>query len=241
MRAHWILILAVALAGAGCGDDDGGADGDASVGIDAPACSPAATLYLNRSGGTYTAGDPNDATTNTSSVVNGSATLAAWAGGDPLWNEVVTCVQGKLAAYGVAVTDVDPGALRHTEIVISGSDSDAVNPGSSGIQWIAPGGCSRIDNTIGFVFAPTPGSVFGVHCDNALQAFASTAGLEMVTNCEDILSSQQCGEKAFRDTDSPCGFNTPATCTCDPDQTPPAPTTQNSHQRMLALYGPPCP
>jgi hypothetical protein len=75
------------------------------------------TVFLNRGGGMYTKGAADDARTNISSALDMNRTIVAATTDDADWTAVKTCVTAKLALFGIAVTDVDPGQALHTEVV----------------------------------------------------------------------------------------------------------------------------
>src|SRR5688500_5467957 len=120
-----MLVVAVLV---GCGDDGSSTQVDAAVkrdaaidaAIDAPPCTGAKTLFLNRAGGTYNGGAMDDATTNTTKVLGtGSHTVPGYPFGDPSWVAMKTCVESAFSALNVNVVDVDPGSTPHHEIVLT--------------------------------------------------------------------------------------------------------------------------
>lgn len=214
-----------------CGDDGGAAAIDAPVAIDAPACAGGKTVFLNRGGGTFTPGPNDDASTNTTPVAgNMTRTLAAFPFGDPSWTAVKQCVVQGLAPFNVTVTDVDPGAARHHEIVVSTRFWDAGNQGVRSISTFTCPSAGLPASGIAFVFAEAIGDMPGAICDDAVSQLASAvAGLDHSRDCKDFLGTFQpaCGMRSFLDREIACGEQTDRPCSCGG-------MTQNSFRGMSA-------
>ena len=106
------------------------------------------TIYLNRNGGTYTPGEPNDSQTNVSSVPDQPVTIPAWDVDDTSWNEVLSCVQDLFSPFGAVVTDADPGTNQHTEVVMGGLPGQlGLDPNAAGVSPFRTD-CSVIDDSI---------------------------------------------------------------------------------------------
>ena len=224
---------------AACGDD-GGHPTDAGIDTspDAAFCT-SKTIFLNRAGGTYNAGDADDATTNTTRVLeSGSFNVSPYPYGDADWGTIKACVRAAFDPFGVTVTDVDPGTAPHHEVVFTTSYAVWPFPNNPNASSVSSVNCSGVGaglpvNGVAFVFT----SIFGtsrpdLDCADAIsQLSTEISGLDHALDCEDFLGNSQpaCGPKQFLDRDVQCGETTPRTCQCGG-------TTQNSYKAMLALY-----
>ena len=188
------------------------------------------TLFLNRNGGTYTPG-PDDARSNTSSVVSSTTTVPAFDCGTPAWNEVVACVTGLFSPFDVQVIDADPLAAPHVELVVGGLPAAVGLP--SGVAGVAPFSCAVIPNAVGFVFSAELGCASPkAICWEVAQQAGATFGLDHAYLCPDPMSSLSgCGDKSFQDAAAPCGEFSARACTCGG-------TTQNSYRTLLTVLGP---
>jgi hypothetical protein len=112
-------------------------------------------LFANRCAGgcTFSAG-PDDSIANISSVVLGQVTLSEFAAGTEVWEEVRACLQRSFQPFDVVVTDVDPGAVVHSEIVIAGSPEQAGLP--AGTAGVAPKICGFLQVPL---LSPSPTSM----------------------------------------------------------------------------------
>lgn len=221
-----------------------------------PHASISNVLYLERcvGGCTIHRGGVNDARTNTSTIPQGSGSTftvdefknaARQAGGaaDADWNALKQCVTEVYSPFNVVVTDVKPSSgLSFHEEVVAGLPT---NIGlSNAILGIAPASCTPQDNAISFSFANAHPSANYVDelCATVAQESAHSFGLpnhewafpDGTSACRDPMSYRvDCGgEKFFRNEPATCGDNSenaPA-CQCG--------TTQNSHERLLGVFGP---
>lgn len=226
-----LLIIAACIAGAGCAADSAGDDVTWADG--GQACSAGTVLYLNPDGGRFGPGD-TDSRANTSEILERGPVTAPPFPRDPsTWDQVVACTRAVLGAYDVVVTDDDPGATEHLELVVTTLGADL------GLPWarsIAPWSCAGTANGLGFVFAGAlPDSATAV-CMTALGDFGHMLGLEHVTACDDIMSESPGCDRAsparrFSDADVPCGLLGATTCECTGRE------TQNSHQLLIDRVG----
>src|SRR5687768_15913028 len=110
------------------------------------------TVYLNRDGGAFSPGEPNDSRSNVSSVPDTPVSIPAWEVDDLVWGEVVACVQDLFAPFGVVAVDVDPGDTDHVEAVLGGLPGlVGLDPNAAGVSPFRTD-CSVIDNSIVFIF-----------------------------------------------------------------------------------------
>jgi len=225
--SRWLVVSAWIL---GCGDNK-----TLPPEIDAPpACSTPVTLFLDRDGGTYTPG-PDNASANTSSILDMERTLVAPTIADFDWDFVVGCVAQKFAPFNVVVTDQDPGDTVHNEMVVISTGAD-IGFGSN-VASLSPFNCNRIDGAILYLMWDT-NNINGDRCWSAAQSFASSLGLDHEFSCPDLMSFVTgCGataDKVFTDADMPCGEFEARACTCGG-------TTQNSFQYLEDKVGAACP
>lgn len=186
-------------------------------------------IFLNGRGGTYRPGY-NDASTNTSSIVDRTSTIPAYEGSASEWSALLSCVRDLFAAYDVVVTDEDPGSVPHVEAVMGGQPGHAGMP--SGVGGVAPmnGDCSIVEEAIVYVFTQVLGDV-RTQCEVAGQEIAHAYGLDHELLCSDPMTYlSPCGAKRFRDENARCGEYSARRCMCGD-------STQNSHRILLARLG----
>jgi hypothetical protein len=225
--------LAVMFVVTGCGDNGDG-PADASLPQDEATCVPGTptTVFLNRAGGTYTPG-PDNATTNTSSIINANTTIPAPTVVDAEWNEVVACVKSKFTAFAVDITETDPGTAPHAEMVML--DNPQQIGQSGGVGSLSPFTCDKVVNAVPFMMWGTVAQV--ERCWVIAQSIGSTFGLDHSFSCPDMMTFlTNCGptaDKTFTDAEVPCGEFEARACQCGG-------TTQNSRLRMLVKAGASC-
>lgn len=212
------MTRALALIGlVACGGDPAGPD----------AACESPVLYLNRTGADYAPAGRDDSSQNASELIDVARTLPPWPHDDIDWASLTDCIRTRLAPFSVEITETDPGARAHTEIVFT----TAYWAGSPGTTNIVPDAC-RNGHEVQFVFGdalPT----YARACHVALRGYAQmTALLSIADNCEDILNADMdCSlMRSFTDRESSCvdAFAQPAPCRCG------GATTQNSFTAMQA-------
>jgi hypothetical protein len=165
------------------------------------------------------------------------------------WNLLVTCMKEVYSPYQVTLQDTVPsGGVSYTESIIAGVPQDiGLTNGFLGIAPLA-GDCSAQDNVISFSFANAHGGlgldrVYNM-CWTAAQETAHAFGLDHEfqfvgaypsnanSACMDPMTYRtDCGgQKFFRDASAFCGENAKRDCHCG--------GTQNSHQKILGVFGP---
>ncbi|CAN5915923.1 hypothetical protein BH11MYX3_BH11MYX3_46690 [soil metagenome] len=164
------------------------------------------------------------------------------AAADAEWNALVTCVREVYSPFDVIVTDERPtsGSTYHLSIV-AGLPAQVGLPAD--ILGIAPlaGDCSPQDNVISFSFANAHPSGMRVMnlCWTVSQESAHAFGLDHEfmffdgkSTCIDPMTYRNdCGgQHFFRDKGAQCGEFTGRACKCS--------ANQNSHQKLLSLFGP---
>jgi hypothetical protein len=195
---------------------------------------PPLTLFLNRRGGTYTAGR-NDSAQNSSSIVGnqglGSATLPPFRGGDAKWAEVTSCLQDQFTRFNVTVTDVEPTNPPYIEAVFGGSGSE-IKLRAGGVAPVDTFRCSVLSSAIVFIFTDVLGSSSRVVCEVGAQEIAHALSLDHEFLCEDPMTYLGgCGRKSFQDQTVRCGEFAARDCSCGRKE-------QNSVQTLLAKLGP---
>jgi MYXO-CTERM domain-containing protein len=209
-------------------------------------------IYLERCrGGCTIHQGANDARTNTSTIPSQALSTIgefASAGGqtgaaaDAEWAAIVRCAKEVYSPYDVAVTDERPAATTsYVEAIVAGRPADLGLAGD--ILGVAPlaSDCSVIETSVSFSFAnahpPVASRVFDI-CWTAAQETAHAFGLDHeyvfvdgASACNDPMTYRvDCGgEKFFRDHAATCGENAPRACKCG--------GTQNSHRKLLAVFG----
>jgi hypothetical protein len=219
-----------------------------------PAAKASSIIYLERcKGGCTVQFGTNDARNNTSSIpskmgaslVSEYTNLAGMTGdlANDEWNQLVKCMQEVYSPYAVTVTDVKPtSGLSYHEAMIAGAPVDlGLDDTILGIAPLASD-CSAIDNVISFSFANAHqrnAERVNAICWTAAQESAHAFGLDHEYSfsnnrsaCNDPMTYRMdCGgQKFFRNEVASCGeLGGPRACKCG--------GTQNSHLKMLAVFG----
>ena len=170
-------------------------------------------IFLNRDGGTYRPGTSN-AADNTTTLVDQPSTVAPWSVSDAGWQQVVGCVEQLLSRWHVEVTDQDPGAAPHLEVVVAGRPGDIGMPGNYGGVAPISSDCRVIPEPIVFTFAELFGTSYASVCEVTAQEIAHTFGLDHELLCSDPMSYLACGPKSFQDVEAPCGEDSERECFC---------------------------
>lgn len=220
------------------------------------------TLYLNRCrGGCIVTKGDNDARNHMSSIPNPNAvvpgpsfTISEYrdaanrmgAGADAEWAQLVQCMQDVYSPYNLTVTDVLPASAGYNEAIIAGTPNEIGQ--AQDVLGVAPlaTDCSAISNVLSFSFANAHGNIDRVNniCWTAAQESAHAYGLDheysfttgnpanQHSACNDPMTYRNdCGgEKFFRNDFASCGETGNRACKCT--------ATQNSHLKLLSVFGP---
>lgn len=167
------------------------------------------TLFLNRcapNGCAVKAGNMSDSTQHISDIAGGNVMLSAFSGGDTNWNAIKSCVAKIMQPYNITVTDVDPGAAPHFEVMVAGTAGQLnTQLNGQGILGIAdyacqaPGQCfaSYFPNALVFAFANDPYYGSGTNydvleaCGTAAQEIAHAWTLDHTTSRSDPMTYNQ--------------------------------------------------
>ena len=208
-------------------------------------------IYLNRcptSGCTVVQGT----TSSTSDPLHsslGHGVVGAFTRGDDTWNTIVSCMKEVYAPFNVQITEVDPGAQSHFEIVFGGKPGDLGLP--SDLGGVSPFSCMPyIPDSVVFVF-----DVWGNNpeeiCATAAQELAHSFALDHATDPSDPMTyfpyegrrhyknaQVQCGSDCDAQHRSPLGLACTGdllqdhACACGNGA-----QTQNDVQVISALFG----
>jgi hypothetical protein len=189
------------------------------------------TVYLNRSGGTFTPGN-EDSATNSSIVPTQASTVSGWSLGDQAWTQFVQCLKLQYARFDVEFTEVEPsGAVDYIENVVGGTPGQVQLPANVG--GVAPfsNDCSTVERGITFTFAGVYKGNVQLICETSAQEIAHAFGLDHEFLCSDPMTYLTgCGPKSFQDKVASCGEDKVRPCACGGQQ--------NSVQALLQVLGP---
>ncbi|CAN5896683.1 hypothetical protein BH11MYX2_BH11MYX2_26450 [soil metagenome] len=215
------------------------------------------TVFVNRCVGGCTVHPGFDnAPLDTSLVPNSTATLAEYTGFTGTeWADIVQCVREIYSPYNVSITDQRPASVPYEQIMVGGSPQSMGLPGGvGGIGSMLPG-CTPNGTGMAFaftsaidIFAQEAGGsrVYGM-CWIIAQETAHNFGLDHeysyvddgASACNDPMTYRaDCGgQKFFRNRLAKVGAG--SLCSnSDPSNACRCGDTQNSHEKLLAVFGP---
>lgn len=205
----------------------------------ASVAAPPRVLFLNRAGGTYTAGW-DDSAHGVSSVVQSqgktSVTIAAAPWDDKTWKSFVACVADEYARWNIQITDVRPSSGAYIEGVIGGTGAElGFGQGIGGVAPLDSYSCQPLPTAIGFIFA---GNSWAVNDPQQVcEIAAHELGHSIVPLDHEYLAADPMtyltfnGHKTFQDADAKCGEYQTRDCICKRP-------TQNTVQLLNATLGP---
>lgn len=163
------------------------------------------TVYLHRDGGRVLAGDDDPAQARSGVLRRSGVSVAdvpAFRGTDAQWDQFVGCVRNHFREFDVTVVDERPAGDDYVNVMVGGS------PSMLGLErtvgGVAPYTGKVLPSSVVFVFQ-TPHRSTRALCDTAAHEVGHTMGLDHSRTCNDLMSYESCGSKAFRDTDAHCG------------------------------------
>jgi hypothetical protein len=207
-----------------------------------------AIVFMHRCVGsscTVTSGTTNSSTNRSNIIGVGSGTLSAFSRGDTVWNTTMDCMREVFEPFGVTITDQDPGATPHYEIMVGGQPTQLGF--DSGTGGVSPATCSGIPSSLVFVF-DVWGNNSNEICATAAQEVAHSWSLDHSTDPSDPMSYFGfTGRRHFKDAAVACGSdcvggvgpnneacsggnNQIRTCSCGG-------ATQNTFREVRDLFG----
>lgn len=209
------------------------------------AAPPSRVLYVNDckpagctiQPGNFTLSD--DSRINRSSIVRGTSprTLAAYTGSASSWNAIIACVRENYAPYGIEVVTTEPPvSTSYFEAFAAGRPEQlGFSTQSAGVASLNCGG--PIPNAISFSFLNlSPGDVLG-NCWTISQESAHNFGLShsmLGTDAMTYILSP--ARKRFVNQTACVG--TQGCCLPADECRCPGVTEQNSHTKLLSIFGP---
>jgi hypothetical protein len=208
-------------------------------------------IYLNRcptSGCTVMQGTTNSTSDPLRSSL-GHGVLGAFTQGDEIWREVVACMKEVYAPFNVQVTETDPAAQPHFEIVFGGRPQELGL--DAGLGGVSPFSCMPyVPNAVVFVF-----DVWGDNaneiCATAAQELAHSFAIDHAIEPSDPMTYfPYAGRRHYMNAQVQCGSDCDANHRSPLGMTCTGPTfqnhacacgngaqTQNDVQIITALFG----
>jgi len=162
---------------------------------------------------------------------------------DAEWDAIVECVKEVYSPFNTMVTDVKPTSPTFHHSVVGGTPTQLAGLDTN-IGGISPGvGCNAVDNLVTFTFANTQFGGSGQNriwyvCAVIAQESAHSYSLDHSYSfpgarsaCNDPMTYREdCGgQKFFRNDQATCGEYDARPCSCG--------ATQNSHLKLLSVFG----
>lgn len=195
-------------------------------------------LWLNRcpNGCDFTKATTNDALSNLTQIgdvpIGTVMHVSPFALSEQVWTDYVACMREVYGPYNVQIVTEDPGPVPHHEAVVAGTAAEMHRPGALGVAPLDATTCVPKNNVISFSFANDHGPDPIGLCWTTSQESAHSYGLDHAFDCSDPMTYLGgCGQKYFRNKNINCGEFSARVCVCGS-------TTQNSHQKLLANFGP---
>ncbi|HTJ41653.1 MAG TPA: hypothetical protein VL463_06135 [Kofleriaceae bacterium] len=185
----------------------GGAAATASA-----APSHSTVVYVNRGGGTVSAGDDDSHRGTSSLVESGSVKIPAWKGGEAKWKKVMSCVRDRFSAFDLEIVEERPQHGDYIEAMVGGQPS-LLGYGKD-VSGIAPYTGEVMPNAIVYIFAAGVDYDVEISCVDVLHEVGHALGLDHEYLCADPMSYLwDCDQvKTFQDVDASCGEDDPRAC-----------------------------
>jgi hypothetical protein len=196
---------------------------------DAALVPPRGKIYLNRcaQGCVVTQGF-DSSINNTSAIVGSTRNISGFGGTDAEYEQFVACMKDMYLPFNVDIVTTDPGPVPHKEVMIGKLPGEGGFP--SAAAGVSPFTCGDIANAIVFVFYSDllpPDQL----CEFAAQELGHSTGLDHLYYCPDPMTYLEgCGQKRFRNVESPCGEYAPRMCACGGE-------TQSAFRRIELVAG----
>ena len=201
-----------------------------ALGAAAQAARAPTVVYVNRGGGTVSAGDDDSHRGTSSLVERGSVKIPSWKGGEARWKRVMSCVKDRFSAFDIELTEERPSSGDYIMAMVGGQPS-LLNYDRD-VSGIAPYTGDVMPNAIVYIFAAGVDYDVEITCVDVLHEVGHALGLDHEYLCADPMSylwdcEQQ---KTFQDASAPCGEDDPRACENGG-------TTQNSYQILARNVG----
>ena len=196
----------------------------------ATAAQAATVVYVNRNGGTVSAGEDDSHRGTSSLVERGSVKIPAWKGGDAKWKRVMSCVKDRFSAFDIELTEERPANGDYIMAMVGGQPS--LLHYDRDVSGIAPYTGDVMPNAIVYIFAAGVDYDVEITCVDVLHEVGHALGLDHEYLCADPMSYLwDCDQpKTFQDTEAKCGEDDPRACENGA-------TTQNSYQVLARNVG----
>jgi hypothetical protein len=199
-------------------------------------------IYLNNckpNGCTLHAGY-NNATTNTSSIPNGTSMVSPYTGSAAQWQQLVQCVKDTYAPFNVTIVDQRPPSGDYHMAIVAGSATEVGE--SSDVLGVSPFTCDYIPNSISFTFANEEPSGLLDLCWTVAQETAHSWGLDHKFDNRDPMTYLSSGPamKTFQNQVGACGEYNSRQCNCDYSAII-GTTQENSYALIMNVFGPSAP
>ncbi len=227
-----------------------------------PAAEVSNVIYMNRCTGgcMVTGGTLNDARNHVAAYIpagqyqideykNNAGDIGTAA--DEEWNMLVQCVREIYSPFNVTVTDVKPTSGNWSEAIVGGVAADVgMDPNVGGVAAFS---CAPRDNALSFTFANSSFYFRGTQA--RVWELCAVVGQESAHNfsldhsyefadgqsaCNDPMTYRtDCGgQKFFRNKAARCGEFEVRDCSLGSVCGGGGGTSQNSHQKLLSIFGP---
>lgn len=177
----------------------------------------------------------DNATTNTTSIPDTSATISAFLGSDTVWQQVVQCVRQTYADFDVQIVTERPASGNYHMAIVAGTPSQVGM--QSGVMGVSPFSCSYIPNAISFTFANVNPTDVADLCWTVAQETAHSWGLDHKYDNRDPMTYLSGGPsiKSFQDEAGACGEYSARQCACNYNNT--GSTKMNSYAVIMNTFG----